>query len=375
MFRIKHSSRPVIDWADLKGSIEMNPPYQRRAGIWSAEEQAYLIDSIINGFDVPKLYLADLSSEKTVALNESRMRYAVIDGKQRLEAIFAFAGGKLALNAGFQWEGNDAQLGGMTYPQLRQKHPEAARAFRDFSLDVMLVSTDDESKINDLFVRLNSSKPLTGAEVRNAMGGFVPKIVRRLATHTLFSERVRFQIKRGQDRNTAAKFLLVEFSGLLVDTKKASLDRFVQVGKTQLDGSPQDLVGAVWLSSEADRSSLERAGDRVWEVMEALAASFRIRDPLLSSQGHLTVYYWFVRENLATFNPNGFRSFLQDFEKRRALNRMRARTGQAADPALSEYTDLSRSVNDVGSLSGRYLILQREYERFEESGVGRALWT
>lgn len=31
----------------------------RKGGIWSERDKAYLIDSIINGFDIPKFYLSD----------------------------------------------------------------------------------------------------------------------------------------------------------------------------------------------------------------------------------------------------------------------------------------------------------------------------
>ena len=63
----------------------------------SASDKAYLIDSIINGFDVPKLYLADFQLGDS-SLNVSKLPYAIIDGKQRLEAIFDFFDGTLVLN-------------------------------------------------------------------------------------------------------------------------------------------------------------------------------------------------------------------------------------------------------------------------------------
>jgi len=64
--------------------IETDPPYQRESGIWSVEKKQLFIDSIMNGFDVPKLYFHDIRSEgEPVSFN-------VIDGKQRLGAIWEF---------------------------------------------------------------------------------------------------------------------------------------------------------------------------------------------------------------------------------------------------------------------------------------------
>jgi hypothetical protein len=108
-------------------------------------------------------------------LNSSGTQYAVIDGKQRLGAIFDFFDNKLRLAKDFEWTQNlDLSLSGLSYKDLLQNQPRAASKFANYNLSVMRVITDDEAKINELFVRLHRSKPLTGAETRNAMGGVVP---------------------------------------------------------------------------------------------------------------------------------------------------------------------------------------------------------
>lgn len=40
--------------------INTNPKYQREAGIWSKEKKQLFIDSLLNGFDVPKIYFHDI---------------------------------------------------------------------------------------------------------------------------------------------------------------------------------------------------------------------------------------------------------------------------------------------------------------------------
>ena len=37
-------------------AIQLDPEYQRISGIWTPEKRQLLIDSIINGFDLPKLH-------------------------------------------------------------------------------------------------------------------------------------------------------------------------------------------------------------------------------------------------------------------------------------------------------------------------------
>src|ERR1700722_13147633 len=89
-------------WRNRKEKIDMDPPYQRRGRLWSATDKQYLIDSILNGFDVPKVYMADFTWGDS-PLNRQKLPYAIIDGKQRLLAIFDFFGGSITLNKDFKY--------------------------------------------------------------------------------------------------------------------------------------------------------------------------------------------------------------------------------------------------------------------------------
>jgi len=211
------------------------------------------------------------------------------------------------------------------------------------------VVTDDEARITSLFVRLNSSTPLTGAEVRNAMQGEVPPLIRALAGHDFFTQRVRFQIKRGQDWNVAAKLLLIESEGRFTDTKRRQLDRLV---------------------AEAARADLHlfdihRARERVDRVLDAMCEVFDPQDPLLRSAGPVPLYYWFVRE-FPDAQPAELRAFLAVFEDAVAETRrlLRAEPDTLVDPDLTLYVELSRSINDQGSLEQRFQILTKKYSDF-----------
>lgn len=87
------SSRPAL---------KVTPFDTRTLSWWRVRSyKAYLIDSILNGFDVPKLYVADFTYSDS-ALNRLRLPYAIIDGKQRFEAIFDFFEGRITLNSDFR---------------------------------------------------------------------------------------------------------------------------------------------------------------------------------------------------------------------------------------------------------------------------------
>lgn len=163
MFKVTHFDPKTLKWWwTQRNKIDMSPSYQRHGRLWSKTDKAFLIDSILNEYDVPKIYVADFTFGHS-PLNRSRMSYAIIDGKQRLEAIFDFFSGELVLDERFMLEeAPNLKLGGLGYPDLRKTHPDVADIFDNFPLSVMRVITDDETKINELFVRLNRSKPLTG---------------------------------------------------------------------------------------------------------------------------------------------------------------------------------------------------------------------
>lgn len=57
-------------------AIEKDPNYQRRGDIWTVEKRQLLIDSILNDYDLPKLYfhvIPDNSNKKIFTLTQSLM--------------------------------------------------------------------------------------------------------------------------------------------------------------------------------------------------------------------------------------------------------------------------------------------------------------
>ncbi len=47
-----------------KNVIDDSPEYQRESGVWAPEKQQLFLDSIFNGFDIPKIYFHDLRGGK-----------------------------------------------------------------------------------------------------------------------------------------------------------------------------------------------------------------------------------------------------------------------------------------------------------------------
>lgn len=342
--------RTLVWWFSHRSQIDMNPPYQRHGRLWSSSDKAYLIDSIINGFDIPKFYMADFTYGDS-SLNVNRLPYAIVDGKQRFEAIFDFFKGGIVLNEDFVYHKNPSlNLGGLGYKDLKQNYPEIAEEFDNAGLTIMSVIGNSEDLINDLFVRLNRNKPLTGAEIRNAMSGPAVGLTRQIANHEFFTTNIKFSTKRMTDKDTATKILFLEFHKKLLETKRRNLDEFVK----DMNNKKKD-----------NRDQLELAGRRVIENLNNMAGIFLPEDSLLSSAGIVPVYYWLIR-SLSEKHFSALREFLVRVEEQRKLTqKMIAENprNEAIDQQIVQFIAFSRSPNDASNLEGRFRILRERFLR------------
>ncbi|HEY1203816.1 MAG: DUF262 domain-containing protein [Bryobacteraceae bacterium] len=348
---MKSSTHSVRWWRNRNDQIDTAPPYQRRGRLWSDTDKAYLIDSILNEFDVPKIYMADFTYGDS-ALNLKRLPYAIIDGRQRWEAILDFYEGRLTLNDDFVLlERPTLRLAGLAFKDLQKNFPEVAERFEEYELSVMSVITGNEDLINELFVRLNRSKPLTGAEIRNAMKGPAPALIRQIAKHEFFTADISFPVQRGDDWNAAAKMLSFEYFDELRATKKRDLNNFVKE------------------TGELPQTRLELAGRQVVETLTDMTEIFLPKDRLLASSGVIPVYFWFVRGRRQTDLPR-IREFLVQFEALRSANRdvvKQEPNSTQVDRELVEYDHYNRSTNDLQSHEGRYRILVSRFNTWVKS--------
>lgn len=362
MFRVEpFEKRDLLWWCTERESLDLSPVYQRRSGVWTAADKAFLIDTILNRFDMPKIYIADFRFGESQLNNKGKL-YGIIDGKQRFEAIHDFYDGKIPLSTEFVFfDDPSLKVGGLTYRELKRDYDVIAKRFDKFLPTVMSVVTDDESKIRELFTRLNRGKPLTGAELRNAMLGIMPELFRRLAAHKFFTKKIKFQTNRGQDLNAAAKLLIIEYNEKFVDTKKSELDEFVKLGL------PDN-------NAEALRSNeptpFDRAASRVEKVLKMMCSTFQDKDPLLAPQAPLPVYYWFVKKYTEN-HRDSVRGFLEAFEHERRRNKRHVselqrnpNTRTRIDQELLTYDIATRSPDDRNSMIQRFNILTSRFAQF-----------
>ncbi|MBT9551308.1 MAG: DUF262 domain-containing protein [Hydrogenophaga sp.] len=328
-----------------KDLIWVDPDYQRQGDVWPLEKKQLLIDSIINRYDIPKLYFHKLDRE---AAKKKRKQYAVIDGRQRLEAIFGFMDGEFPLANDFEYISDDSiEAGGLTYEDLAKKLPRIKQRFDAFTLPITVVETDDLELIEEMFSRLNEAVPLNAAEKRNAIGGEMAKAIVELSESSLFAKKVRFSNVRYRHREVAARLLFVESSvnsNRLVDTKKPFLDDMVKVYKTGKKREVSNLLGTVTI------------------ITEAMAKVFTSKDILLAAQAVIPVYYLLFREAQSQGNLELIsRQKLVKFNEDRKGNRVLAELDiTKANFELLEFDRMSQQgTNDASSIRERLRILSK----------------
>lgn len=325
--------------------IVVDPEYQRNGGVWTPEKKQLLIDSILNNYDIPKIYFHQYNRDER---SQSGKSFAIIDGKQRLETIWAFIEGKFCLSDYFEYQDDPKiKLSGLNYDDLAKEFPKIKIKFDSFVLPIIGVQTDDLDLIEDMFSRLNEAVPLNSAEKRNAFGGYMVKAIREVSTHDFFSKKVRFNNNRYQHFEVAARFLLVEISQIehdkLIDTKKVYLDAMAKNYKTK------------------NQSRVDKVQAKVTSIMDSMITCFADSDILLRTQGSMVVYYllfeW-AKEIKITIT----RKQLLSFEEKVKANRKLAETNyEEADYDLLEFDRLSQhGTNDVSNIKERLRII-KEY--------------
>lgn len=330
-----------------RGALQLDPVYQREGGVWSTERKQLFIDSMFNGFDVPKVYLHDLGDP------DSGIRYAVVDGKQRLTSIHSFIDGQFALGEDFSYQGDELESPPQPGQFFKDFSEQTKEVFKEKSLDIVIVKTADLEDIEELFSRLNNGEKLNAAEQRNAIGGSMAQAVRELANVVFFQSKLGFKNSRYSYLEVAAKILYIEDC----ETRQGKGNGFVDVKKKHLDKFVKDNRAI----SNVDLRKLRAAVEKNLNWMGPI---FDPNDSHLSKQSFPQLMYLFTkkinREYADSHLQLKMKQFLDAFTSARVENQKK--TEDDRDSELTEYGRLSQQgTNDGDSMRKRTGILTRRF--------------
>lgn len=150
--------------------ILVNRAYQRKL-VWTLPEKKKLIDSLLNQFPVPLILLAESKTEPNVMY--------ILDGMQRLDAIFGFIENRFSLEDGKYFDIDEFARAKDCHEKKLFEIPDlkdceklsrdSCAAILDYSLPVSVVKNADDSDIVEVFGRINSyGRQLSEQEQRQA---------------------------------------------------------------------------------------------------------------------------------------------------------------------------------------------------------------
>jgi hypothetical protein len=159
----------------------VNRKYQRKL-VWTLEEKRKFIDSILKGYPVPIILLAEVrKNERTV--------YEIIDGMQRLNALMGFIENEYAVNGQFfEIESMAQSKQRLDDTILEQREPkmdrDASVRIASYTVPVSVYEAGRENEIDEVFRRINSGgRQLSKQELRTAGAtGYFAQAVRIISS-------------------------------------------------------------------------------------------------------------------------------------------------------------------------------------------------
>jgi hypothetical protein len=206
-------------WND-KGELTLAPKFQRR-DVWSDKARSYLIDTIVRGKPIPKIYMR----QETNATTRRTIR-EIVDGQQRLRTVLSFVKDGFKIS-----KTHNKECGGRLFSSLSEELQGQVLRY-EFVVDLLQDMPDAD--VYDVFARINTySVVLKPQELRNArwFGDF------KTAVYSLANEFVTFweenkiftskQMLRMAEAELVSELLMAISSGIR-EGQKTVIDNFYE---------------------------------------------------------------------------------------------------------------------------------------------------
>ena len=201
---------------NIAGRLNMKPSYQRNI-VWTDRQKSYLIDSVLNGYPIPEIYVQEEIDEN------GSSNYVIVDGQQRMRAVLEFLNDKFPMN-----KDDSPEFEGAFFKDL---NADQKRAFFRYNFVVRALPELTEEDIREIFKRLNRNvMNLNKQELRNAVySGPLIKMVTEIAENEVWGDLRLFtanDVRRMLDEEYISELVLAKVYG--IQNKKVNLEKFYE---------------------------------------------------------------------------------------------------------------------------------------------------
>jgi hypothetical protein len=171
------------------GRLDM-PPWQRKAQkIWQGEYKSDLIESIMNGIDIPKIYLGR-------NVGSGNQKPIIIDGGHRTRCLATYMANLFPFEWGDEKVFYSAILGNETRASRIMTNEERAR-FENYQLTIVTYVDIEEKQARIIFNRLQNAAPMAMADVVNSFESDLVEYLRDEMRPWLLDGRDDYKHHRG----------------------------------------------------------------------------------------------------------------------------------------------------------------------------------
>jgi len=326
---------PLSTIFGIRERIDTNPDYQRPP-VWSISQKRLLIDTILRGYDVPKMYWRKV--------NKNPDKYEVVDGQQRLRAICEFMQGDFDLGKSAD-PINGIELKNLKYtdPDSKKTIPDDLRlSFDTYTLDIITLTDTDEEEVREMFLRLQNGTTLKAQEKRNAMAGKMRDFVKTLSTHRFF-DNCNFDNSRFTYDLILSQMTRLEIEGGSCNVKNADLNKMYETNQDFDINSPK--------------------GKKVKRVLDFLLNCFPTKTPELERYSAVSLYL-LASHLMESYAYKGYENEIHDwFIEFEAYRREQKKLDiDLADPEIISYHErTSHSTDSADSIKWRHDYLMRKF--------------
>ena len=232
----KKTSKWIVD-NYKNGLLVVDNSFQRNY-VWLEKHQISLIETILLGYAIPEIYLWVIDTDPITG----ETKYSIVDGQQRIGAVFNFIDGKFRLRRA-HLSNKEADYVGKAFNDLSD---DEKRLIWSYAFTIRQLPQEvSREEIVKMFLRLNSTdKSLNPQELRNAEfnGEFLDN-AQNIAQLDFWKKNKIFNIdsiRRMKDIEFISSLLIFLRNGIESETTQKTINKMYDLFNEKYDEKEED---------------------------------------------------------------------------------------------------------------------------------------